>query len=149
MAFYVLMEPFSIKATIWSTPILCGTNINYVKLDEILSKVAFVFSFICVFIKQFRRHSWFDTIGKLKKILWKEMMHKIKEKIIIKKNLHQKIFLVYIFIKTLGDIHALKEKMHKIKQKSKILPQKIFHPPVVHARQCSGLLWRPILISGQ
>ena len=30
MAFYVLMEPFSIKATIWSTPILCGTNINYV-----------------------------------------------------------------------------------------------------------------------
>ena len=52
MAFYVLMEPFSIKATIWSTPILCGTNINYAQLDEILSKVAFIFSFTCVFIKK-------------------------------------------------------------------------------------------------
>ena len=97
MAFYVLMEPFSIKATIWSTPILCGTNTNYVKLDEILSEVAFVFSFICVFIKQFRRHSWFDTIGKLKKILWKEMMHKIKEKIIIiKKSPLENISCIYI-----------------------------------------------------
>ena len=52
MAFYVLMEPFSIKATIWSTPILCGTNINYPQLDEILSEVAFIFSFSCAFIKK-------------------------------------------------------------------------------------------------
>ena len=56
MAFYVLMEPFSIKATIWSTPILCGTNINYSQLDEILSEVAFIFSFTYAFIKKIWRH---------------------------------------------------------------------------------------------
>ena len=69
MAFYVLMEPFSIKATIWSTPILCGTNINYTQLGEILSEFAFIYSFTFIFIKKFRRHSCFDRIGKLKKYL--------------------------------------------------------------------------------
>ena len=57
MAFYVLMEPFSIKATIWSTPILCGTNINYAQLDEILSEFAFIFSFNVCFKKIWTNYS--------------------------------------------------------------------------------------------
>ena len=67
MAFYVLMEPFSIKATIWSTPILCGTNINYAQLDEILSEFAFIFSFNVCFKKIWTNYStvsllWFVQI---------------------------------------------------------------------------------------